>query len=201
MTDIVGVDLSLGVNISGVQTELLGYNSDPTTTTPGPVNANYRRHVIKIIYTVAELNAAGISGSTTLRALGFFVTNAPNASYQPYPSYTVGMQNTASAVGSDLTTGWTTVRNAANFNFAVDTAGLITVLDFNTNFTWNGTSNLAIGFAWGMIPTGFTAAGVVRSNTSGSFRYALTDSAGTYVLTDVAGSTQSGRPAITLYRV
>ena len=201
MATVSGIDLISGANISGTQTELLGYNSDPTTTTAGPVNAYYRRMVIKIIYTVAELNAAGISGSTTLRALGFFVTNAPTSSYQPYPSYTVGMQNTASAVGSDLTSGWTTVRNAANFTFGVDTGGVLTVIEFNTNFTWNGTSNLAIGFAWGQIPTGFSSAGVVRSNTSGSFRYALTDSAGTYVLTDAAASTQSGRPAITLYRV
>lgn len=200
MTTFSGVTLT-GTNISGSQTELLGYNTDPATTTPGPVNAYYRRMVIKIIYTAAELNSAGISGSTTLRALGFYVTNAPTSSYQPYPNYTVGMQNTASAVGSDLTSGWTTVRNAANFSFTTSVPGQLAILEFNTNFTWNGTSNLAIGFAWGQIPTNYVAAGVVRSNTSGSFRQALTDSAGTYVLTDVAGSTTSGRPAITLYRV
>lgn len=200
MTTFSGVTLT-GTNISGFQTELLGYNSDPTTTSPGPVNGYYRRHVIKIIYTAAELNTAGISGSTTFRALGFYITNVPSSSYLPYPNYTVGMQNTASAVGSDLTTGWTTVRNAANFTFGLSVIGNIEEISFNTNFTWNGTSNLAIGFAWGMIPTGYVAAGVVRSNTSGSFRYALTDSAGTYALTDAAGSTFSGRPAITLYRV
>jgi len=201
MTTLTGGVTITGTNISGLQTELLGYNSDPATTTAGPVNAYYRRMVVKIIYTAAELNSAGISGSTTLRALGLFVTNAPTSSYQPYPNYTVGMQNTASAVGSDLTSGWTTVRNAANFSFTINTPGLLTILEFNTNFTWNGTSNLAIGFAWGQIPTNYVSAGRVRSNTSGSFRAAVADSAGTYVLTDAASSTISGRPTITLYRI
>jgi hypothetical protein len=41
----------------------------------------------------------------------------------------------------------------------------------------------------------------VRSNSTGSFAWARTDSAGTYTLADATTSTSSGRPIITLYRV
>jgi hypothetical protein len=194
-----GVSLSGGINISGFQLDPLNFNSVPGTSTFGPVSAWYRRQKIVVIYTVTELNAAGISGSTTFNGIGLYIINAPSTSYQPYPSYTVGMINTASTVGDDITSGWTTVRNSANFSFVAN-AVQQTVINFNTNFTWNGTSNLGIGFAWGQIPTGFQSAGTVRSNTSGSIRYAFTDTAGTFALTDAAGSTQTGRPIIRLYR-
>jgi hypothetical protein len=40
----------------------------------------------------------------------------------------------------------------------------------------------------------------VRSNTGGSGRYSRTDSSGTYLISDVAGTTVSGRPCVKLYR-
>jgi hypothetical protein len=196
-----GVTLTGGVNVSGFQIEPLVFNTVPSTQAPGPLNIYYRRSKIVVIYTAAELNAAGISGSTTFNALGMFVITAPSSSYQPYPSYTVGMINTANAVGTNITTGWTTVRNAANLPTFTASVNLPLDIIFNTNFTWNGTSNLGIGFAWGMVPTGYVAAGSVRSNSTGSIAYAITDSAGAYTLADATSSTSAGRPIITLYRV
>jgi hypothetical protein len=195
-----GVSLSGGINVSGFQIQPLQFTTVPATTDPGPLNIYYRRSKVVVIYTAAELNAAGISGSVTFNAIGMYVITAPTTSYQPYPSYTVGMINTASSVGSDITSGWTTVRNAANLSFGASVS-LNYVIDFNTNFTWNGTSNLGIGFAWGLVPTGFTSAGTVRHNSSGSYAVARTDSAGTYTLADATSSTTAGRPIITLYRV
>jgi hypothetical protein len=195
-----GVSLSGGVNVSGFLIQPLTFTTVPATTDPGPLNIYYRRSKIVVIYTAAELNTAGISGSTTFNAIGMFVITAASTSYQPYPSYTVGMINTASAVGTNITTGWTTVRNAANFSYSASISYNM-VIRFDTNFTWNGTSNLGIGFAWGMVPTGFSSAGTVRHNSSGSFAWARTDSAGTYTLADATSSTTAGRPIITLYRV
>ncbi len=195
-----GVSLSGGINVSGFQIEPLAFTTTPATTEPGPLNIYYRRSKVVVIYTAAELNAAGISGSTTFNAIGMYVITAPTTSYQPYPSYTVGMINTANGVGTNITTGWTTVRTAANLSFSASVV-LNLVITFNTNFTWNGTSNLGIGFAWGMVPTGFSSAGTVRSNSTGSFAWARTDSAGAYTLADATTSTSSGRPIITLYRV
>jgi|688.fasta_scaffold27750_9 hypothetical protein len=172
----------------------LVFNSTPTTTSPGPINNYYRRYVYKVIYTVAELQSAGWTKGMTIRRISFYVTNQPT--YQPYPSYTIGMINTASAVGSDITAGWTTVRNAANISFTASQENIITL---DTAFAWNGTSNLGIGFAWGQSPTNWSSSGVVESNTTGSARFAVTDGTGTYLLTDVASSTGTGRPAIRLY--
>jgi hypothetical protein len=172
----------------------LAFNVTPSDATEGPINNYYRRYVYKVIYTAAELNAAGWVGSQTIRRLSFFVTSQPI--YQPYPNYAIGMTNTALAVGSDFTTGITAVLNQSSRFF---TAGIENIFTLNTAFTWNGTDNLGISFAWGQCPTNYSLSGVVRSNTSGSGRYDKTDSAGTYLITSVATGSVSGRPCITLY--
>ena len=173
----------------------LVFNATPATTAPGPINNYYRRYVFKIILTAAELQAAGWwSGPVTIRRISFYVVNQPT--YQPYPSYTVGMLNTTLAVGSDFTTGITIVRNAASTSF---TASQRNNLTFDTAFTWDGVNNLGIAFAWGQSPTNWSSSGVVESNGSGSSRYSLTDSAGTYLVTDAASSSVGGRPCIRLH--
>jgi hypothetical protein len=174
--------------------QLLTFNFTVPTTTNGPINIYYRRLLFKSIYTAAELNAAGWTSSATIYRISFYVTSVPL--YQPIPSWTIGMQNTTSAVATDLTTGWTIVRNAANASFTVNTENIITL---NTPFTWNGTSNLAIGFASSQISPTWNSSGVVRGNTPGSSRGAFTDSSGTYLLTNAAPSTHTYRPVITLY--
>lgn len=173
----------------------LAFDSTPAGTTAGPINNYYRRYVYKVIFTAAELVAAGWTSGQTIRRISFYVTSQPT--YQPYPNYAIGMINTALAVGSDFTTGLTTVRNQVSVSFAANQENIFTL---NTAFAWDGTSNLGISFAWGQCPTNYSSSGVVRSNTSGSGRFSRTDSAGTYLITDTASSTVSGRPCIRLYR-
>lgn len=186
-------DTSVGSNPPSAT--VLTFNYTAPATTNGPINIYFRRLLWKSIYTAAELNAAGWSGSTTIRRISFYVTSVPF--YQPIPGWTIGMQNTASSGATDLTTGWTTVRNAANApTFVVNTENII-ILD--TPFTWNGTSNLAIGFASSQISPTFHPSGVVRGNQPGSSRHATSDSAGSYTLTTAAPSTATYRPVITLY--
>jgi hypothetical protein len=172
----------------------LAFNVTPTGTTPGPINNYYRRYVFKVIFTAAELNAAGWTTSQTIRRISFYVTSQPTN--QPYPNYAIGMINTALTVGSDFTTGITTVLNQSSRSFTVNQENILTL---NTAFVWNGTSNLGVSFAWGQCPSSFSSSGVVRSNTSGSSRYALTDAAGTYLISNAASSTSSGRPCIRFY--
>lgn len=172
----------------------LAFNSTPASTTEGPINNYYRRYVYKVIYTAAELNAAGWVGSQTIQRLSFFVISQPT--YQPYPNYAIGMINTSLAVGNDFTFGLTTVLNQSSRSF---TASQENILTLDTTFTWDGTNNLGISFAWGQCPTNWSNTGQVRSNTSGFGVYSKTDSAGTYLITDSAPSAVSGRPCITLY--
>jgi hypothetical protein len=178
--------------VSEVDTELLSFNQTPAGTAPGPINNYYRRYLYKTIYTSAECSAAGLSNGTTILTVKLFVLSQPT--YQPYPNYTVGIQNTESAVGSDLTTNWTTIYGPSSTSFVIDTFFTITL---ETPFVYTG-NNLALGFAWGQSPTNYSSTGIVRSNSSGSSRFARADSAGTYTLTNTAGSTQSGRPVIYL---
>lgn len=185
-----------GTTINGcritISPELLSFNSTPFATAAGPINNYFRRYVYKSIYTSDECNSAGLINGLNIVQVGFFVLNQPT--YQPYPSYTVGIQNTESAVGSDLTSNWTTIYEPSSTSFTVNTFFTITLA---TPFAYTG-NNLALGFAWGRSPTNWSQTGIVRSNTSGSSRFASTDSAGTYVLTDSAGSTVTGRPVIYL---
>jgi len=178
--------------LTEVDTELLSFNQTPATTSAGPINNYFRRYVYKTIYTSAECSDAGLSNGTTILTVKLFVLNQPT--HQPYPDYTVGIQNTASDVGSDLTANWTTIYGPSSTSFVVDTFFTVTLA---TPFVYTG-NNLALGFAWGQSPTTWSQTGLVRSNSSGSARFTRTDNAGTYTLTDSAGATQSGRPVIYL---
>ena len=175
--------------------------SSPATTDFGPINAYFWRSMYKVIYTAAELNSAGLSGSTVLTGLMLRVTNVPSP---VTPSVTIGMTNTASAVGSDITTGWTTVFSAAY----PETPTLNSVTNpvyglkfsFSTPFTWNGTSNLGIGFAETSRGT-FTSTGTVETAAgNGTARGIRSDSAGAYLLTEAASSSVTGRAIIYLTR-
>jgi len=172
----------------------LAFNSTPIGTTAGPINNYYRRYVYKVIFTAAELIAAGWTTSQTIRRISFYVTSQPTN--QPYPNYTIGMINTAFVVGSDFTSGLTTVFTSSSRLF---TANQENILLLGAPFVWNGTSNLGVAFAWGQSPIGFSATGIVRSNTGGSVRYDLTDSAGVYLISNAAPSSTSGRPCIRFY--
>jgi hypothetical protein len=172
----------------------LVFNATPALTDPGPINNYYRRYVYKVIFTAAEISAAGWTTSQTIRRISFYVTSQPTN--QPYPNYAIGMINTALTVGSDFTTGITTVLNQSSRSFTVNQENILTL---NTAFVWDGTSNLGVSVAWGQCPTGFTSSGVVRSNTGGTARYARTDAVGTYLVSNAASTTSSGRPCIRFY--
>lgn len=183
-----GVQINGGY-ISGYVVEPLAYTTSPTTSSPGPISAYYWRTLYKVIYTAAELNSAGLSGSTVLIGLMLYVLNVPTV--QP-PSVIIGLTNTASAVGSDITSGWTTVFSGAypqtpTLNSATNPTYSLR-FQFSSNFTWDGTSNLGIGFAEASRGS-FTETGTVAASSSGSARFTRTDTAGSYALTDAAVST------------
>lgn len=187
-----GVQINGGY-ISGYVAEPLAYTTSPALTDPGPINSYYWRQLYKVIYTAAELNAAGLSGSTQLTGLMLYVISVPS----PLPpTVIIGLTNTVSAVGSDITSGWTTVFNGAypqtpTLNSATNPVYSLR-FEFSSTFTWDGTSNLGIGFA-DASRGAFTTGGTVATNSDGSARFTRADLAGAYALTDSASSTQSGR--------
>lgn len=147
---------------SGTQTN--GYNE------ASPVNITRDRSVSWIVYTVAELNAAGITGPATINRMGFFVTNIP---VNDIPDYTIQMKHTNAASAGDNpgNTGYTVVKNA--FTYAPN-QGDWDMLDLDTPFDWNGTQNIAIKICWSNANNDPSGQLRVFNSTNG-YRYRWTD--------------------------
>jgi SprB repeat len=109
-----------------------------------PVNITRDRSVSWTVYTVAELNAAGISGASTINRMGFFVTNIP---VNTIPGYTIQMKHTnvANAGSNPGNNGYAVVKNAFTYS---PTQGDWDMLDLDTPFNWNGTQNIAVKICW-----------------------------------------------------
>ncbi|MBL0048016.1 MAG: PKD domain-containing protein [Bacteroidetes bacterium] len=115
-------------------------NSSSSTLGPNPLQNWYGGSKQLMLFTAAELNGLGIIGGAQLSG---FAVNMPNAvtSYV-LQNLQVKIQNTSlTNLSGFLTSGWTVVRNAANYTLSGNGWNTIT---FNSNYTWDGTSNLLI---------------------------------------------------------
>ena len=147
---------------SGTQTN--NYNE------ASPVNITRDRSVSWIVYTAAELNAAGITGPATINRMGWFVTNIP---VNNIPGYTIQMKHTnvTSASGNPGNNGYTVVKNSFTYS---PTQGDWDMLDLDNPFTWNGTQNLAVKVCWSTANN--DPSGQLRTfNSNGGYRYRWTN--------------------------
>jgi hypothetical protein len=173
-----------------------------TNTTQGNTSANicniyWRRRVFVATYSAAEVSAAfGGMTSGTISKMRFSVTGQPT--YQPLPSYAIGMKNTTNSPTTNNSGSaggtFTTVKSQASESF---TTGAVKTFDFTTPFAWNG-QNLAISWAWGQCPTGYSSTGENPIGAGTSY-HAYSDETGTYLVTESAGTSASYRPVIQLY--
>ena len=164
------------INETKAQTIQLGSGTATNgTTTSSPVNIYYRRTASQFVYTVAELNAAGIVGPCNLQDIGWYVTQSP---LYNIPGYTVKMKhvaanNVAAALG---TAGWTTVKNAFTYT---PTAGGWDMLGLNNAFVWNGVDNIGVELCWSQVTPNYNASGQCRLySTATGYRYSWTDATG-----------------------
>jgi hypothetical protein len=172
----------------------------PLTTagvTQASSNANAQhdawwRSATHFVYTQAELAAAGWTTGVTISRISFNV--AVLSTYPSFPSYAVGMCNTALTSGSSLSgQGLTTVRTPTTQVMVLGT----NTITLTAPFAWNGTSNLGIALAWGS--RGAYSFGYAGAGTGTSLRSSV-DSAGTYLITDTPTGTVSSRPVLTLFK-
>jgi hypothetical protein len=173
-----------------------------TGTTQGNTSANicniyWRRRVFVATYSAAEVSAAlGGLTSGTISAMRFSVTGQP--ANQPLPSYAIGMKNTTNSPTTNNSGSaggtFTTVKTQASESF---TTGAVKTFNFTTPFAWNG-QNLAISWAWGQCPTGYSSTGENPIGAGTSY-HAYSDETGTYLVTESAGTSASYRPVIQLY--
>lgn len=136
-------------------------------TTASPVNIDDRRQVSQTVYTVAELNAAGISGGGTINQMGYFVTNIP---IYNIPGYTIQMKHTNDGdAGGNLNGGYTTVKNS--FTYA-PSQGDWDMIQLDNPFVWNGTQNIVIRICWSQVQPASDPSGQLRIfNSNRGYKY------------------------------
>ncbi|NLK50467.1 MAG: fibronectin type III domain-containing protein, partial [Candidatus Cloacimonetes bacterium] len=112
----------------------------------------------QLIYTAAEMNAAGVTGPALITGLGFDLVTAPAL---PMPDFIVRMKHTSAVNGNvwqDATGLVTTYTNPSY----MPTAGEWTMVEFHTPFLWNGVDNILVDTSFGLVSE--------RSDT-GTMRY------------------------------
>jgi uncharacterized membrane protein len=157
-------------------------------TTASPINVYYQSLHGQSVYTAAELNAAGILGPINITQLGFNITSLPDRNM---PNFQVRMGHTTAAnVASWISTGLTQVWSSASY---LPTATGWNMYTLSTPFLWNGTDNIVIDTAFGLIGS-YTQTGAIQYTTvTNGYRYNRSDSADqTAVFT--GGSTSTNRP-------
>lgn len=154
-----GPSIAVSITVTDQISAVLGSGTESTVTNAAsPINVWYQSLHGQSVYTRAELNAQGVAGPTTISQIGFNVTGLPaNA----MPNYIVRMGHTsASNAGSwtpsiRLSTVWT----SASYQPTQTGWNMLTL---STPFLWNGTDNIVIDTAFGLIG---------RYNSSGTIQY------------------------------
>ena len=173
---------------------IIGTETTSTGSTEGcPVNVYYKSLHGQSVYTRAELNAAGIIGPINITQLGFNITGLPD---QVMPTFLVRMGHTSQANAASwvLEPSLTTVWSATSYQPAATGWNMYTL---STPFLWNGTDNIVVDTAFGLVPT-YTSTGTVQFTTvSTGYRFVRVDTADqTSVF--AGGSTTNSRPNVKL---
>lgn len=162
------------VVITTTGTVTIGSGSGITNgTDPSPINIYFMTQVAQIVYTKAEINAAGATGPFTIQQLGWYIGGLPSLAM---PNYTIKLKHvTVPDVSSALgATEWTTVRTISSYLPA--TLNVYDLITLTTPFTWNGVDNIGLELCWDSTG-GFTSTGQVQFTTSvNGYRYSIADS-------------------------
>lgn len=113
----------------------------------------------QIIFSVAELTAAGFAANDIINGIALEVTNKNSS--QPYSGFTIKMKHTTAAPSPHSQpegSGFTTVYSAAH-----TTSVGWNKFNFSQGFVWNGTSNLRVEFCYDNASA--TADDLVRAST------------------------------------
>ena len=131
-----------------ISVTLGGSNFTSGSTNSSPINIYYRSHHCQILYTQAELIAAGWNGQGTMSKLGFNIFETP---VHGLPNFSIKLKNTLS---TDITTydnaGLTTVYTSSMYQ---PVAGGFEMLNLSTNFLWDGTSNILVDVCFDQVPS------------------------------------------------
>lgn len=173
---------------------IIGTGTSATgTSEASPINVWYQSLHGQAVYTAAELNAAGIVGPVNINQIGFNIVALPT---KTMPNFVVRMKHTtATNVASWVdNSSLTTVYTNASY---LPTATGYNMLTLSTPFLWNGTDNLLIDTAFGLIGS-YASTGTVQYTTvTSGYRYGRSDTVDQTSLF-TGGSTSTYRPNLKL---
>ena len=152
-----------------------------------PVERYYNYEHYQIIYTAAELTAAGMPAGASITALGFSISESAVS----LANYTIKMGLTAQATAQPYISTLTTVVNPFTYAPVVQAAGSFDMIPFTTNFTWDGVSNIVVNTCTGSNPFTTPYGGLrYTSSTSGLITYVRTDGTDNCATTSLASSVE-----------
>jgi hypothetical protein len=182
-----------------------GTTVNATTAYPAPFSNYYGGAKHQMLIRASELNALGFNPGDQISAIAMNVTAVGTSFTGTLNSYSVAMGHTTNTVltSTAFIGGLTTVRTAANLT--IPTTGLPTnvSIPFNSNFTWDGTSNVVIQTSYSNANSGTSTDFVQSTNSTLGFvssNWYRVDSATAATVLSAATPTGSGtsRPNIVL---
>lgn len=151
--------LLMMVTINMLKAQLITIGTQTTqtgTTTASPYNSFWESRRLQYVYTAAEINAAIIAaGGTTgqprvITSIAWDI--AAVISNHTLANYTIKLANGVSnnTTGTFTNAGLVTVKNAFNLAPGNPAAPGFFTINFDNNFTWDGTSSLIVDVCWGV---------------------------------------------------
>jgi M6 family metalloprotease-like protein len=165
----------------------------PSSNTLNPINNTYRSIHGQSVYTAAELNAAGIYGPALITRFGFYPVSAPNLALV---NFVVRMKHTGAANAANWVSA-TDLQTVYSSDAYMPATGGYDMLDLSSPFLWNGTDNILIDTAFGMIAS-YSQSGTLQTTslTSGYIRVGNDSTNQTGVFT--GGGVRNWRPNVRL---
>jgi hypothetical protein len=195
---IVGESVTITINDTSALTERIPVNttaaassSSSSVVNTGFLPTYYKSRRFQTAYSAAELLACGLVAGSVIKGIKFYVVG----STQAYSNFAIGMKNTSTAMSavSSLFEAVATVYGPKTLPAIGGSSSSQTTytIMLDTPFTWNGTSNLLIGCAFG-INTDYPSGGSgLYYTTTGAGSRAIYSDAATFTLATTTGTTLS----------
>jgi len=190
----------LMMSISYAHAQFITIGAAGTTNTNGsgsdPVDGYYNSMRYQVVYTAAELTAAGLPSGATLTGLGWAVTEDYGGGN--LSNYTIRLAHTTAtnSAAHDAST-LTEVKAAFSYNPTVTGNGAFDVINFDSNFSWDGTSNILVDVCTGTANPFTSPYGGVQtySSAASSSRRVRCDACGSQCAVNT-GTANATKPSI-----
>lgn len=184
----------------GQITVQLGSGTSTTATTGGSgtaavYNRFWESRRTQVIYTAAELNAAGVTSAANMTALALYIETDINGTL---PNWSIKIKHTTATSFTAFDAGPFTTCYTNNETGTGATIQNWRTFTFSTPFAWNGVDNIVIDFCHTVL-TGYNSTGVIRqyAGATNSLRSVISGSVD-QCPTTTGGTNGSNKPQVRL---